>query len=155
MLTTSMFVRLSALAAALAVLPTIVLARQIPVVDGVIGGTRASVPETFKAADLKAAATTPGKLRVTENSGVCETTPGVYQASGYGDLTANESIWCVLPLLKHPSVLSFISISRFWFFESRNSPDTAPLSIWLNGGVSSRSFPYAIHLSLKDATPAW
>ena len=56
---------------------------------------------------------TPGKLRVVvENSGVCgwlvpslfynstcvmpflETTPGVYQASGYGDLTETESLWC-------------------------------------------------------------
>ena len=25
-----------------------------------------------------------------------ETTPHVYQASGYGDLAANKSIWCVL-----------------------------------------------------------
>ena len=25
---------------------------------------------------------------------------------------------------------------RFWFFAARNNPDTAPLSIWLNGGVS-------------------
>lgn len=40
-------------------------------------------------------ARTPGKLRVTENSGVCETTEGVYQASGYGDLSTTESIWSV------------------------------------------------------------
>ncbi|KAI8972213.1 serine carboxypeptidase [Trametes punicea] len=63
---------------------------------------------------------TPGKLRVVENSGVCETTPGVYQASGYGDLSATESIW-------------------FWFFEARHDPDNAPLTIWLDGdrGTSS------------------
>lgn len=37
---------------------------------------------------------TPGKLRgVVENSGVCETTPGVYQASGYGDISTDGSIW--------------------------------------------------------------
>lgn len=36
---------------------------------------------------------TPGKLRVVENSGVCETTKGVYQASGYGDLSATSSTW--------------------------------------------------------------
>ena len=60
---------------------------------------------------------TPGNLRVVENSGVCggvilfgsamhpvvftflaETTPGVYQASGYGDLSADKSIWFVLHL---------------------------------------------------------
>lgn len=36
---------------------------------------------------------TPGKLRVVENSGICETTPGVYQASGYGDISATHSAW--------------------------------------------------------------
>lgn len=86
-------------------------ARQIPVVDGVIGGvpslgpsslqvnTAASPAATTLAATTLAAttlaATTPGKLRVTENSGVCETTPGVYQASGYGDISQNKSIWYV------------------------------------------------------------
>ena len=24
----------------------------------------------------------------------------------------------------------------FWFFVARNNPNTAPLTIWLNGGVS-------------------
>ena len=38
---------------------------------------------------------TPGQLRVVENSGVCETTPGVYQASGYGDLSSTKSMWYV------------------------------------------------------------
>ena len=51
------------------------------------------------------AARTPGKLRVTENSGVCETTKGVYQASGYGDIDENNSIWSVysdsLPEMNH------------------------------------------------------
>jgi hypothetical protein len=96
-------------------------ARQIPIVNGVIGG----VPEEHELnhVDLLVkpaitpAATTPGKLRVVENSGICETTPSVYQASGYGDLTSSESIW-------------------FWFFAARKNSDTAPLAIWLNGGVS-------------------
>ncbi|KAI0745691.1 Alpha/Beta hydrolase protein [Earliella scabrosa] len=64
---------------------------------------------------------TPGKLRgVVENSGVCETTPGVYQASGYGDISADGSIW-------------------FWFFEARHNPETAPLTVWIQGegGTSS------------------
>ncbi|KAL0566456.1 hypothetical protein V5O48_015558 [Marasmius crinis-equi] len=64
--------------------------------------------------------TTPGALRVTQDSGVCETTPGVTQASGYGDLTATESIF-------------------FWYFAARNSPSTAPLSLWFNGGPGSSS----------------
>ncbi|KAF8500349.1 serine carboxypeptidase [Russula emetica] len=63
---------------------------------------------------------TPGNLRVVENSGVCETTPGVYQASGYGDLSANKSIW-------------------FWFFAARQNPDSAPLITWFNGGPGSSS----------------
>ena len=68
-------------------------ARQVPVVNGVVGGVRTeSRPFDVDVAAVPAA-TTPGKLRVVENSGICETTPGVYQASGYGDLTSSESIW--------------------------------------------------------------
>ncbi|TFK75531.1 serine carboxypeptidase [Pluteus cervinus] len=61
-----------------------------------------------------------GKLRVTENSGICETTPGVYQASGYGDITSSKSIW-------------------FWYFEARKNPASAPLALWFNGGPGSSS----------------
>ncbi|RDX56185.1 serine carboxypeptidase [Lentinus brumalis] len=104
-----------------------VLAGQVPVHDGMIGTVPdASTRVTSKPNVLAASGngttvqTTPGKLRVTENSGVCETTPGVYQASGYGDLTANESLW-------------------FWFFAAREDSDSAPLTIWLNGGPGSSS----------------
>ena len=118
-----MFIWLSALTSLLAILPvSTVLGGQIPVVNGVVGGV-GSRPLSEDGTDplgVLPVARTPGKLRVTENSGVCETTEGVYQASGYGDLTSNESIF-------------------FWFFEARNNPDTAPLSVWLNGGVSARS----------------
>ncbi|KAF8073380.1 serine carboxypeptidase [Lyophyllum atratum] len=95
-----------------------VFAGQIPIVEGILGGVSEfpNTPEPL----LRIAATTPGNLRVVENSGVCETTPGVYQASGYGDLTATKSIW-------------------FWFFASRNNPDTAPLALWFNGGPGSSS----------------
>ncbi|KAG5725635.1 hypothetical protein E4T56_gene1747, partial [Termitomyces sp. T112] len=106
----------------LAVFPVIgVIGGQVPVVDGVLGGV--PKPSSLKPHVLEqasTAATTPGALRVTENSGVCETTPGVYQASGYGDLTANESIW-------------------FWFFAARNNSDKAPLALWFNGGPGSSS----------------
>ncbi|KAG8731485.1 hypothetical protein FRC11_004013 [Ceratobasidium sp. 423] len=102
------------------------LAGQFPEFTGVVGGLPKE-PSTkdpaFLASEPESAAsgnTTPGKLRYTENSGVCETTPGVYQASGYADLTSRQSMW-------------------FWFFAARNSPDTAPLSIWLNGGPGSSS----------------
>ncbi|EIM82394.1 serine carboxypeptidase [Stereum hirsutum FP-91666 SS1] len=101
-----------------------VSAGQVPVVDGVIGGVRTSDSTTKNletlASDVRASTPTPGALRVTENSGICETTEGVYQASGYGDLSEDESVW-------------------FWFFEARNNPDTAPLITWFNGGPGSSS----------------
>ncbi|KAG5722929.1 Carboxypeptidase S1 [Termitomyces sp. T112] len=106
----------------LAAFPVIgVIGGQVPLVDGVLGGV--PKPSSLKPQVLEqasTAATTPGALRVTENSGVCETTPGIYQASGYGDLTANESIW-------------------FWFFAARNNSDKAPLALWFNGGPGSSS----------------
>ena len=93
-----------------------VLGSRIPEINGSLGGlsapgtvTQQKVSESVK----RTLGRTPGKLRgVVENSGVCgwlvpsllynstfipflflETTPGVYQASGYGDLTKTESIW--------------------------------------------------------------
>lgn len=56
----------------------------------------------------------PGK------EGVCETTPGVNSYAGYVDLA--------------PDVHTF-----FWFFEARHNPETAPITLWLNGGPGSDS----------------
>ena len=56
----------------------------------------------------------PGK------DGVCETTPGVNSYAGYVDLDADTHMF-------------------FWFFEARHNPDTAPLTLWLNGGPGSDS----------------
>ncbi|KAG9096623.1 hypothetical protein FS749_008101 [Ceratobasidium sp. UAMH 11750] len=112
------------------ILPAALAGSQFPVVDGVIGGVpQVESFETSSFASYKpgdsfngtiTAAITPGTLRYTENSGVCETTAGVYQASGYADLTSTQSMW-------------------FWFFAARSNPDTAPLAIWLNGGPGSSS----------------
>ena len=116
-----MFLKPTVFTSLLAVLPVFtVLGSQIPVVNKVIGGVGSTLDraQLELVNSIEPTATTPGKLRVTENSGVCETTDGVYQASGYGDLTSDESIF-------------------FWFFAARNNPDTAPLSVWLNGGVSA------------------
>ncbi|KAF8227953.1 alpha/beta-hydrolase [Tricholoma matsutake] len=114
----------SAFSSALAFFPIArAVGGQIPVIDGVIGGvpnTTLVSPHFASASTTIPGTTTPGKLRVVENSGVCETTPGVYQASGYGDITATESLW-------------------FWFFASRKNPDTAPLALWFNGGPGSSS----------------
>ncbi|KAI0639117.1 alpha/beta-hydrolase [Trametes polyzona] len=110
-----------------AILPQ-VLAGQVPAYNGVIGGTadpstRAQLQGAVLAATDGSSAPvkpTPGKLRLVENSGVCETTPDVYQASGYGDLSETESLW-------------------FWFFAARNNSESAPLTLWLNGGPGSSS----------------
>ncbi|PFH53275.1 hypothetical protein AMATHDRAFT_137711 [Amanita thiersii Skay4041] len=59
---------------------------------------------------------TPGQLRnIVENSGLCETTPSVYQASGYADLTSTKSLW-------------------FWYFAARKNPSIAPLVLYVDGG---------------------
>jgi hypothetical protein len=93
-----------------------VLGGQVPVVDGVCGGisstpssARRTVFQQKNSKPSNSSNTTPGKIRVVENSRICgrllpfctyhiviflETTPGVYQASGYGDLTETKSIWC-------------------------------------------------------------
>ncbi|KAL5497683.1 hypothetical protein ACEPAH_2614 [Sanghuangporus vaninii] len=60
------------------------------------------------------------KLRFVRDSGVCETTPGVGQISGYIDIGPNMSMW-------------------FWFFEARHNPETAPFTLWLNGGPGCSS----------------
>ncbi|KAL4747104.1 hypothetical protein BDW72DRAFT_22979 [Aspergillus terricola var. indicus] len=63
---------------------------------------------------------------------ICETTPGVKSYSGYVHLppgTLND-----LGLDQQYPINSF-----FWFFESRNDPVNAPLSIWMNGGPGSSS----------------
>ena len=76
---------------------------------------------------------------------LAETTPGVYQASGYGDLSVDKSIWYVLHL---ECSLCFICAppNRFWFFAARKNPDSAPLVTWFNGGVSDTvsTFYFAI-----------
>lgn len=52
----------------------------------------------------------PGK------EGVCETTPGVDSYSGYVSLNATTNMF-------------------FWYFEARKNPETAPITLWLNGGM--------------------
>lgn len=65
-------------------------------------------------------AATGATLSFVTNNGVCETTPGVNQYSGYLSVGENMNMW-------------------FWFFEARHSPSTAPLAMWLNGGPGCSS----------------
>ncbi|KAL5528105.1 hypothetical protein ACEPAF_7241 [Sanghuangporus sanghuang] len=109
----------------LASLALLASAGQIPTVDGVIGGVPTSTSSQGPSRiveDVAQVSGTPvaGKMRFITNSGVCETTPGVFQASGYADLTTTQSMW-------------------WWFFAARNNAATAPLAIWLNGGPGSSS----------------
>ncbi|KAN0094201.1 carboxypeptidase-like protein S1 [Hyaloscypha variabilis] len=63
---------------------------------------------------------TGAKIDFVTNSGICETTPGVNQYSGYLSVGSNENMW-------------------FWFFEARNNATTAPLATWFNGGPGCSS----------------
>ncbi|KAI9146889.1 Mutanase [Paramyrothecium foliicola] len=52
--------------------------------------------------------------------GVCETTPGVNSYSGYISTDTNTNMF-------------------FWFFEARNNPESAPITLWLEGGPGGDS----------------
>ncbi|KAL5506982.1 hypothetical protein ACEPAH_6438 [Sanghuangporus vaninii] len=83
----------------------------------------ARTPEPVDWADvgsLRTRAVKAGMMRYENNSGVCETTPAVFQASGYADLTKNQHMW-------------------WWFFAARNNSASAPAAIWLNGGPGASS----------------
>ncbi|KAG5651454.1 hypothetical protein H0H81_008590 [Sphagnurus paluster] len=101
-------------------LPAVAAIGQVPIIEGVVGGvsnlTHAPESEVLSAAVV----TTPGKLRVVENSGVCE-----HLASASPTIAIDGVIETLNP--------------RFWFFASRKNPDTAPLALWFNGGPGSSS----------------
>ncbi|KAI9755376.1 MAG: hypothetical protein M4579_004305 [Chaenotheca gracillima] len=65
-------------------------------------------------------AATGATMKFVTNSGICETTPGVNQYSGYISVGTNMNMW-------------------FWFFEARKNPTTAPLATWFNGGPGCSS----------------
>lgn len=64
---------------------------------------------------------------------ICETTPGVKAYSGYVTLPATLDY-----------TMPYESKMYFWFFEARNSPATAPLTMWLQGGPGSASIDQAV-----------
>jgi hypothetical protein len=74
-----------------------------------------------------------GLLTCAIQNDLCETTEGVRSYSGYVHLPAGA-----LDDLGVRNQTYEIN-TFFWFFESRNDPENAPLSIWMNGGPGSSS----------------
>ncbi|TLD24306.1 hypothetical protein PspLS_06619 [Pyricularia sp. CBS 133598] len=75
----------------------------------------------------------PGVKVTFQETTICETTPGVKGYSGY----------VTLPATLDPAI-PFESNMFFWFFESRQSPATAPMSLWLQGGPGAASIDQAV-----------
>ena len=69
-------------------------------------------------------------LRYVNDSGICETTPGVHQVSGYLDVGHNQSM---VRLYWFFNNTDRGLLQWFWFFEARNSPETAPFTLWSMG----------------------
>ncbi|DAA79308.1 TPA_exp: Serine carboxypeptidase A [Trichophyton benhamiae CBS 112371] len=70
------------------------------------------------------------KITYKEND-ICETTEGVRSFTGHVHLPPDNDYFGVY---QNYSINTF-----FWFFEAREDPKNAPLSIWLNGGPGSSS----------------
>ncbi len=80
---------------------------------------------------------TGATLDFVTNSGICETTPGVNQYSGYFSVGSER-----LPIPFPKSYWhAYVGNENmwFWFFEARNNPSTAPLATWFNGGPGCSS----------------
>lgn len=75
---------------------------------------------------------------------ICETTPGVRSFAGYVSLPPNTTTELGINQ-------SFPINTFFWYFEARNDPQNAPLSLWFSGGPGSSSFT-AI---LSENGPCW
>ncbi|KAF2429796.1 putative carboxypeptidase S1 [Tothia fuscella] len=65
-------------------------------------------------------ADTQSRIEYVSDSGICETTKGVKQHSGYFSVGEGMNMW-------------------FWFFEARKNPEKAPLVAWFNGGPGCSS----------------
>jgi len=78
-------------------------------------------------------AATGVKMELVTNSGICETTPGVNQYSGYLSVGTNMNMWFwlyVIPSGRPQNRWSNNNDS----FEARSNLTTAPLATWFNGG---------------------
>lgn len=93
-------------------------------------------------AQLPATITNHKKIDLGDGVGVrykepqlCETTEGVNSYAGFLDIADDKHLF-------------------FWFFESRNDPETDPVTLWLNGGPGADNmgglFDEVGPCSLKD-----
>lgn len=69
---------------------------------------------------LRRSSISPNSTVRYQRTTICETTEGVGSYSGYIDIGQQIHLF-------------------FWFFEARQSPETAPITLWLNGGPGSDS----------------
>ncbi len=69
---------------------------------------------------VRTLAVTPNATIRYKEPKICESTAGVKSYSGFVDLDSDSHTF-------------------FWFFEARHNPQTAPITLWLNGGPGSDS----------------
>lgn len=61
-----------------------------------------------------------GSYRLIQNSGICETTPGLLSVTGYIEIEKNQSMF-------------------FWYYSPRRTEPKPNLAVWLNGGPGCSS----------------
>jgi carboxypeptidase C (cathepsin A) len=102
-------------------------------IGGLAGIAQAQFPQKPENVTILQSRLVDGVRISYKETEICETTPGVKSYAGYVHLP--------------PHALDDLGVRNqtyeintfFWFFEARKSPETAPLSLWMNGGPGSSS----------------
>ncbi|KAI1818103.1 alpha/beta-hydrolase [Poronia punctata] len=97
------------------------------------GALSAVLPPRFEGGTTVNSILDPNVSLSFKETHICETTPGVKSYSGYVNLPANTI-----------EGVDYDIHTFFWFFESRNRPQDAPMSLWLQGGPGSPSMVAAV-----------